>query len=113
MLVSLGVYGVTTYTVSRQAREIGIRMALGAGGGDVERMVLRKTLPLIGLGVVLGLMASAAVSRVLASQLWGVTPYDLVTLSAVVVVVTAVGISACYFPARRATRVDPMITMRC
>jgi putative ABC transport system permease protein len=112
VLVALGVYGVIAYTVSRQTHEIGIRMALGAAGGDVQRMVLRMGLRLIGLGVVTGLLASLAVTRVLGSQLWGVKPHDPLTLGAVVVVVAAAGVSACYFPARRATRVDPIVALR-
>jgi putative ABC transport system permease protein len=112
VLVALGVYGVIAYTVSRQTHEIGIRMALGAARGDVQRMVLRMGLRLIGLGVVTGLLASLAVTRVLASQLWGVKPHDPLTLGAVVVVVAAAGVSACYFPARRATRVDPIVALR-
>ena len=113
VLVALGVYSVIAYTVSRRTHEIGIRMALGAAHGDVQRMVLRTGLRPIGLGVVTGLLASLAATRVLASQLWGVTPHDPLTLGAVVVVVTAAGVSACYFPARRATRVDPMVALRC
>jgi hypothetical protein len=84
--------------------KIGIRMALGAGDTDVFRMVLRMGLRLIGIGVAAGLLHSFAVRRVIASQLWGVSPYDPMTMGGVVGVVGMVGLAACYFPARRATR---------
>jgi putative ABC transport system permease protein len=112
VLVAIGVYSVIAYTVSRQTHEIGIRMALGAGQADVLRMVMRMGLRLIGLGTVAGLAASFGVTRLLASQLWGVSPYDPVTMCAVVAVVGGAGLAACYFPARRATRVDPMVALR-
>jgi putative ABC transport system permease protein len=112
VLVAIGVYSVIAYTVSRQTHEIGIRMALGAGSGHVFAMVLRMGSALIALGTVLGLAASVAVTRLIASQLWGVSPRDPLTMTAVVVVVAIVGLAACYFPARRATRVDPMIALR-
>jgi predicted permease len=112
VLVAIGVYSVIAYTVSRQTHEIGIRMALGAGDADVLRMVMRMGLRLIGLGTVAGLAASFAVTRLLASQLWNVSPHDPVAICAVVAVVAGAGFAACYFPARRATRVDPMIALR-
>ena len=111
-LVALGVFSVIAYTVARQTHEIGIRMALGAGSADVVRMVLRMGLQLVGLGVGVGLLASFAVTRVIANQLWGVSPRDPLTLGAVVAVVALAGLAACYFPARRATRVDPLIALR-
>jgi putative ABC transport system permease protein len=111
-LVSLGVYSVIAYTVSRQTHEIGIRMALGAARQDVLKMVLRMGLRLAVIGIVLGLIATSAVTRALASQLWGVSPYDPVTLITVVAVVVCAGAAACYFPAKRATRVDPMVALR-
>jgi predicted permease len=112
VLVAIGVYSVIAYTVSRQTHEIGIRMALGASHADVLRMVMRMGLRLIGLGTVAGLATSFGVTRLLASQLWQVSPYDPVTISAVVFVVATAGFAACYFPARRATRVDPMVALR-
>jgi predicted permease len=111
-LVAMGVFSVIAYTVARQTHEIGIRMALGAGAADVVRMVLRMGLQLVGLGVGLGLLASFAVTRVIANQLWGVSPRDPLTLVAVVAVVAMAGLAACYFPARRATKVDPLIALR-
>jgi predicted permease len=112
VLVAIGTYGVLAYTVSRQTQEIGIRMALGAGGLDVLRMVMWMGARLIGLGVASGLVASVIVNRLIASQIWGVSPYDPVTFCGVVAVVTTVGLAACYFPSRRATRLDPMVALR-
>jgi len=112
VLVALGVYSVIAYTVSRQTHEIGIRMALGAAQGDVFGMVLRMGLKLLAIGVAAGLAASLAVTRVLSAQLWNISPRDPMTFGIVVGVVTIVGLAACYFPARRATRVDPMIALR-
>ncbi len=111
-LVALGVYSVIAYTVSRQTHEIGIRMALGATRGDVLGMVLRLGLRLLAGGIGLGVLASLGVTRVLSHQLFGVAPHDVPTLAAVVAVVVAAGLAACYFPARRATRVDPMLALR-
>ncbi len=112
VLVGIGVYSVIAYTVSRQTHEIGIRMALGAGRADVLRMVLGMGARLIGVGTAAGLVASLGVTRLMASQLWGVSPRDPLTLGSVVAVVAVAGLAACYFPARRATRVDPMVALR-
>ncbi|MDP8979475.1 MAG: ABC transporter permease [Acidobacteriota bacterium] len=112
VLVAIGVYSVIAYTVSRQTHEIGIRMALGAGRGDVLGMVLRMGVKLIGLGVAAGLLASFGLTRLIASQLWGVSAHDAVTFVGVVVVVALAGLAACYLPARRATLVDPMVALR-
>ena len=87
-------------------------MALGAGRADVVWMVLRMGLKLVGLGVGVGLLASFAVTRVIANQLWSVSPRDPLTLVAVVAVVALAGLAACYFPARRATKVDPLVALR-
>jgi predicted permease len=111
-LVALGVFSVIAYTVARQTHEIGVRMALGAGSTDVVWMVLKMGLKLVGLGVGVGLLASFAVTRVIANQLWGVSPRDPMTLVAVVAVAAIAGLAACYFPARRATKVDPLIALR-
>jgi putative ABC transport system permease protein len=111
-LVALGVFSVIAYTVARQTHEIGIRMAMGAGRMDVVWMVLRRGLQLVGVGVVVGLLASFAATRVIANQLWGVSPHDPLTLSAAVIVVALAGLAACYFPARRATKVDPLVALR-
>ena len=112
ILVALGVFSVIAYTVSRQTHEIGIRMALGAGPSDVLRMVIGMGLRLLGVGVGVGLAASFAVMRVISSQLWQVSPRDPATMLSVVTVVALAGLAACYFPARRATRVDPLVALR-
>jgi putative ABC transport system permease protein len=112
VLVALGVYSVIAYTVTRQTHEIGIRMALGAGRYDVFRMVLAMGMRLLGLGVGIGLALSLAVTRVLTYQLTHVSPYDPLTLAIVVALIAGVGLAACYFPARHATRVDPLIALR-
>ena len=112
VLVALGVFSVIAYTVSRQTREIGIRMAMGADWTDVLRMVLHMAARPLGLGLVIGLAVSLAVTRVLANQLWQVSPYDPLTLLLVVAIVGLVGLLACAFPALRATRVQPMQALR-
>jgi putative ABC transport system permease protein len=112
LLVAIGVYSVMAYTVSRQAHEIGIRMALGAGRGDVMRLVLRLGLRLVGVGVLIGIAASLGAGRIIASQLWGVSPHDPAALAAVVGVMVLAGAAACYIPARRALKVDPIVALR-
>jgi putative ABC transport system permease protein len=111
-LVAIGVFSVMAYSVSLQTHEIGIRMALGAPTSNVLKMILRKGLRLISLGIVLGVVASVALTRFVASQLWGVSPRDPVTFIGVMIVLAAVGTAACLVPARRATRVDPLIALR-
>jgi putative ABC transport system permease protein len=112
LLVSIGVYSVIAYTTTRRTHEIGIRMALGAEGGDVQGMVIRTGLRLVGMGVLIGLAASLALARVIASQLWGVSPYDPVTLIAVPLLLLGIGVMACWIPARRATKVSPVVALR-
>jgi ABC-type antimicrobial peptide transport system permease subunit len=112
VLVTLGVYSVISYTASRQTHEIGIRMALGARRADVLRLVLRMGARLVVLGLAIGLAVSVALSRVIASQLWGVSPYDPATLASVAAVLLVTGLVACWVPARRATRVDPLVALR-
>ncbi len=112
VLVGIGVFSVMAYSVSLQTHDIGIRMALGAPISDVLKMVLRKGLRLIGVGMILGLLASVALTRFVASQFWGVSPRDPVTFVGVMVVLTVVGTAACLVPARRATRVDPLVALR-
>ncbi|HLJ16131.1 MAG TPA: ABC transporter permease [Bryobacteraceae bacterium] len=112
LLVAVGVYSVIAYTVSRQTHEIGIRMALGASSADVLRIVLRMGCRLIAAGVAAGILVSFGLTRLIASQLWAVSPHDPLTLAGVVAVVVFAGLAACYFPARRATKVDPMVALR-
>ncbi len=112
VLVGIGTYSVISYSVSRQAREIGIRMALGANASQVFRMVLGKSGLVVVIGIAAGVVASLAANRLIASQLWGVTPHDAVTLAGVAGIVSVVGFVACGIPARRATRVDPAVSLR-
>ncbi|MGB7847556.1 MAG: ABC transporter permease [Candidatus Acidiferrum sp.] len=112
ILVTIGVYSVLSYTTARRTQDIGIRMALGAQGSDVLTMVIGMGLQLVGIGVALGLLASAALGHVIATQLWGVSAYDPLTLTFVPIVLLITGFVACWLPARRASRVDPMIALR-
>jgi ABC-type antimicrobial peptide transport system permease subunit len=112
VLVTIGVYSVLAYTTARRTQEIGIRMALGAKSSDVQRMVIRMGLRLVGIGVALGLIASLALGRVIATQLWGVSAYDPWTLVSVPVVLLVTGLVACWLPARRAASVDPLVALR-
>jgi putative ABC transport system permease protein len=112
LLAAIGSYGVLSYMVTERRREIGIRMALGAGRSSVMRMVLSQGLRLTLVGVVVGLAGSFAMNRVLASLLFGVRPSDPLTIAAVVAIISGVALVACYLPARVATRVDPMIVLR-
>ncbi len=112
VLVTIGVYSVIAYSTSRRTHEFGIRMALGAAGSDVLKMVLRKGLQLLLAGIAIGLATSLALSRVLVSQLWGVSPYDRLTFVSVSGLLLLVGLIACWIPARRATRVNPSSALR-
>jgi len=112
VLVTLGVYSVLAYTTARRTHEIGIRMALGAEGRDVLGLVLRMGLRLVAIGVGLGLIASLALGRVIATQLWGVSAYDPWTLTCVPLLLILIGLLACWVPAHRAAGVDPLIALR-
>jgi putative ABC transport system permease protein len=112
LLAAIGSYSVLSYMVTERRREIGIRMALGADRASVLRMVLSQGLRLTVLGVLAGLAAAFAMSRVLGSLLFGVKPTDPLTIAAVVGLISAVALAACYLPARGATRVDPMLVLR-
>lgn len=112
LLVIIGIFSVMAYTVSLQTHEIGLRMALGAQQGNVLRRILGRGLALIAAGSVLGLLASWGLTRFLTDQIWGVSTTDPWTYGAVVAGVTVVGLGACLVPARRATKVDPMVALR-
>jgi predicted permease len=112
VLASVGLYGVLSYVVAQRRREIGIRMALGAGRGQVVRLVLQQAFVLIAAGTVLGLAAAWGLSRLLDHQLFGVATADRTTHVVAVLLLAAVGAMACYAPARRASRVDPAVALR-
>jgi putative ABC transport system permease protein len=112
LLAAVGLYGVTSYSVTQRTREIGLRMALGAEPGDVLRIVLRRGLKLAALGLAIGLAGALAIGRVVRTLLYATSPTDAVTLVTVAVVLLAVAGVASYLPARRATRVDPTVALR-
>ncbi len=112
VLASLGIYGVISYSVSRRTREIGIRMAVGAQRGDVSRLIITGGMKLAGIGVALGLIFSLALTQAMKSLLFGVGATDPFTFGANAALLSAVAFLACYLPARRATRVDPMTALR-
>jgi len=112
LLSSIGIYGVISYVVGQRTHEFGIRIALGAARGNVLRMVLQQAGRMVLLGVVIGLVAAFALTRLMASMLFGVSSHDPLTFLGVAVLLGAVALAACYIPARRATRVDPIIALR-
>src|SRR5262249_54524406 len=113
LLATAGVFGVMAYSVSRRTREIGVRVALGAASGDVLRMILGQGLRTVLIGRLIGLAGSLVLTRTVSSLLFGVTATDPLTFAAVVLLLIAAALLACYVPARRATRVDPMVALRC
>jgi predicted permease len=113
VLAVVGVYGVVSYSVAQRTREIGIRVALGAGRGQIRAMVLRQGLRATAIGIGIGLAGAAAVTRALGALLFGVSPMDPVTIGLVTLLLAATALVACLVPARRATRVDPLVALRC
>jgi putative ABC transport system permease protein len=112
LLATAGVFGVMAYSVSRRTREFGLRIALGASSGNVLRMVLGQGMRTILIGVVIGIVGSFALTQAVSSLLFGVTATDPLTFAAVTLLLIAAALLACYLPARRATKVDPMVALR-
>ena len=112
VLAALGIYGVISYLVNERTHEIGIRLALGAARRNILEMILRQGLRLALTGAAIGLIVALLVSRLIATLLYGVRPTDPLTFAGVAVLFLLVALLACYLPARRATKVDPMIALR-
>jgi predicted permease len=112
-LATVGLYGLMSFSVKRRTQEIGIRMALGALPGQVLQMVLRQGLILIVIGIGLGLAGALSLTRFLSSQLFGIAPTDPLTFAGVSLLLAGIALLECYVPARRATKVDPIVALRC
>jgi ABC-type antimicrobial peptide transport system permease subunit len=112
LLAAVGIYGVVSHAVSQQSREIGIRLALGAGPSDEIRRIVGRGSWLVATGIVAGLMLAIAGGRVLAGLLYGVTPTDPAVLATTAALLAAVGVAAAFVPALRASRVDPAVVLR-
>ena len=112
LLASIGVYGLISYSISQRTREIGIRVALGAQHGHVIRMVMRQGAKLTLIGLLIGIMAALGLTQLMSSILYGVKATDPSTFASVPTLLAIVALTACYIPARRAMRVDPMVALR-
>jgi ABC-type antimicrobial peptide transport system permease subunit len=111
-LAAVGIYGVVAYTVSQRTQEIGVRLAIGAERHDVLALVVGGGMKLALVGVAIGLAGALGLSRLIATMLFSVTPFDPVSYAATAAVLTAIAALACYVPARRAVKVDPIVAMR-
>jgi ABC-type antimicrobial peptide transport system permease subunit len=111
-IAAIGLYGVLAYSVARRRREIGLRMAIGARPRTIERMFLKESLALLACGVALGLPAALAVTRLVSSMLFGMSPHDPLSIGGALIVLAAVTLCAAYVPAQRAARIDPIVALR-
>jgi ABC-type antimicrobial peptide transport system permease subunit len=112
LLAGIGLYGVMVFGVTQRTREIGVRVALGAQRGDVLRLVMRRGMLMVGIGLAIGTAGALALGRIVAGLLYGVTPADPPTMVTVAVFLAAVAMVATYLPARRAARVDPIAALK-
>jgi ABC-type antimicrobial peptide transport system permease subunit len=112
LLAAVGLYGIMAYTVTQRTREIGIRMALGAGLNQIALLIGRQAVPLVGLGLLLGLLGAFAMTRLLTSELWQVTPTDPLTFTVVALLLLLVACVACVMPTWRAIRVNAILALR-
>ena len=111
-LASLGIYGVLAYLVAQRTREIGIRVALGSTRAGILHLVLQEGFKLVAIGLVLGIAGAASLERALASEIYGVQPYDPLVIAGVMALLGSIALAACAVPARRAMRVDPIVVLR-
>ena len=112
MIAAVGLYGVLAFSVARRRREIGLRIAVGANPGTIERLFLKESLALVAAGVALGIPLATAVTRLVSSMLFGLTPHDPASIGLACAAVTLVTIAAAYVPARSAARTDPIVALR-
>src|SRR5262245_52234106 len=112
VLAGIGIYGVMSYSVEQRTPEIGIRIALGAARGEIIRMVVKQGMLLTAIGLVIGILASVALTRVVSSLLFNVSATDPMVFGGVSLILALVALAACYIPARRATHIDPLVALR-
>ena len=112
LMAAIGVYGIAAYTIAQRTREIGIRIALGADGADVRRLVVTQTLWPTLLGIAVGVLAAAVLTRFVVAMLYGVAPLDFATFAIGAVLLVSVALAATWIPTRRAIRIDPLVALR-
>ena len=112
LLAAVGIYGVMAYSVAQRTREIGVRMALGAGARELLALIVREGARLTAVGLAIGIIAALGLTRFISSLLYGIRPVDVVSFAGAALILTASAVLACYIPARRAIRVDPVVALR-